>query len=144
MDNHTASKVLSGTWGQMWLNGDLMADTTALQAKVTLTKSVIPMCGSLVDGVKITGMTLAGTVTLNKTTSAFITLLGDNIKAGKTEAFTIMSNLADPDSDGAERISLTGVIFDEVTLLDWTAKKEGSITMPFTFQDWDLLDTIAS
>lgn len=142
MDSYNASQVLSGTFGDMWLNGDMMAETTALQAKVALTKATIPMCGSLVDGVKVTGITLKGTVVLNKVTSKFITLLSADIKAGKTPEFTIISLLADPDGLGAERISLTGVIFDELTLIDWTAKKEGVETMPFTFQDWNPIDLI--
>ena len=39
MDKYKASDVINGTWGEMWLNGDLMAETIALQAKVTLTKT---------------------------------------------------------------------------------------------------------
>ena len=142
MDSYNASQVLSGTFGDMWLNGDMMAETTALQAKVTLKKSVIPMCGSLVDGQKVTGIELKGTVKLNKVTSKFINLLSADIKKGKTTEFTIISLLADPDGLGAERISLTGIIFDELTLIDWEAKKEGTESMPFTYQDWVLLDTI--
>jgi len=142
MDSYNASQVLSGTYGDMWLSGNMMAETTALQAKVTLKKSTIPMCGSLVDGQKVTGMELKGTVKLNKVTSAFINLLSADIKLGKTPVFSIISLLADPDGLGEERISLTGVIFDELTLIDWEAKKEGTESMPFTFQDWTILDTI--
>ena len=143
MDSYNASQVVSGTFGDMWLNGNMMAETTSLQAKVALTKTTITMCGSLVDGQKVTGMTLKGTVVLNKVTSAFINLLSADIKLGKTPEFTIISLVADPDALGSERISLTGVIFDELTLIDWTAKKEGTETMPFTFQDWTPIDTIS-
>jgi hypothetical protein len=142
MDSYTADQVINGTFGQMWLDGNLMAETTALQAKVTLTKTAVNICGKLVSGQKVTGMELKGTVKLNKVTSAMIKANSDNIKAGKTPEHTIISNLADPQSLGAERIVLTGVMFDELTLVDWEAKKNGEESVPFTFMDWDLLDVI--
>ena len=142
MDNYKAAQVISGTFGEMWLNGDKMAETIALQAKVTLKKAAIVMCGTLVDGQKVTGMELKGTLKMHKVSSYMIKALSDSIKKGKTPEFTIISKLADPDSMGSERIVLKQVTFDEVTLVDWEAKKEGEVSMPFTFMDWDPLDLI--
>lgn len=142
MDNYTADQVINGTWGEMWLDGNKMAETSALQAKVTLKKTAINMCGTLVDGQKVTGMELKGTVKIHKVTSAMIKANSDAIRSGKTPEHTIVSNLADPQSLGSERIVLKGVMFDELTLVDWEAKKNGEESIPFTFQDWDLLDVI--
>lgn len=142
MDKYKASDVINGTWGEMWLNGDLMAETIALQAKVTLTKTAVNMCGTLVAGQKVTGMDLKGTMKINKVTSYMIRANSANIKAGKTSEYTIISNLADPQSMGAERIVLKGVMIDELTLIDWEGKKNLEESIPFTFQDWDLLDLI--
>jgi len=83
MDNYTADQVLNGTWGEMWLNGDLMAETTALQAKVTLTKTAVNLCGTLVAGQKVTGMELKGTLKMNKVSSAMIKANSANIKLRK-------------------------------------------------------------
>jgi len=142
MDKYKASDVINGTWGEMWLNGDLMAETIALQAKVTLTKTAVNMCGTLVAGQKVTGMDLKGTMKINKVTSYMIRANSANIKAGKTSEYTIISNLADPQSMGAERIVLKGVMIDELTLIDWEGKKNLEESIPFTFQDWELLDLI--
>jgi len=142
MDSYNASQVLNGTWGEMWLNGDLMAETIALQAKVTLTKTAVNMCGTLVPGQKVTGMDLKGTMKINKVTSYMIRANSANIKAGKASEYTIISNLADPQSMGAERIVLKGVMIDELTLVDWEGKKNLEESIPFTFQDWELLDLI--
>jgi hypothetical protein len=142
MNNYTADQVINGTWGEMWLDGNLMAETTALQAKATLTKTAVNICGQLVAGQKVTGMELKGTVKLNKVSSAMITANSAAIKAGTTPEHTIISNLADPQSLGAERIVLMGVMFDELTLIDWEAKKNQEESIPFTFMDWNLLDTI--
>jgi len=142
MNNYKAGQVISGTWGEMWLNGNKMSETSSLQAKVSLKKTSVNMCGSLVDGQKVSGMELKGTLKMHKVSSTMINYLSASIKNGKTPEFTIISKLADPDSLGAERIVLKSVIFDELTLIDWEAKKNGEESMPFTFMDWDLLDLI--
>ena len=36
---------------------------------------------------------------------------------------------------------MKGVSFDDLTLADWEAAKLGTIEAPFTFEDYDLLDT---
>ena len=82
------------------------------------------------------------TIKLNKVTQYFINLQSENIQAGKTTSCTIISKLQDPDSDGAERIKLTGCTFDELTLANWEAKKLGEESVPFSFTGWELLDTI--
>lgn len=142
MDNYNASQVINGTWGEMWLNGDKMAECTSLQAKVSLKKTAVPMCGTLAEGQKVTGIELKGTMKLNKVTSKMIRLLSDSIKKGKTPEFTIMSALKDPDALGTERVVLKGVTFDELTLIDWEVKKLADESFPFTYMDWEPLDLI--
>ena len=74
--------------------------------------------------------------------SYFIRKLGDAIKAGKTPTSEIITNLKDPDAFGEEKIKLTGVVFDELTLADWEAKKNGEESIPFTFDSFEVLDSI--
>ena len=50
--------------------------------------------------------------------------------------------LSDPDSWGAERVALYNVSFDDMTLADWKAATVGSVTAPFTFSRYELLDLI--
>ena len=40
-----------------------------------------------------------------------------------------------------KRIALMGVSFDDLTLADWEAAKLGQIESPFTFNDYQMLDT---
>ena len=40
-----------------------------------------------------------------------------------------------------QRISVTGVSFDDLTLADWEAARLGQIEAPFTFEDFDILDS---
>lgn len=140
--NYNPEKTINGTFGSLWIDDYFLAEVTGLEAKVTLEKTEVNQVGTLAKGYKITGMDCKGTIKLNKVTSYFINFLSGNIQAGKTTSCTIISKLEDPDSDGAERIKLTGCTFDELTLANWEAKKLGEESVPFSFTGWELLDTI--
>ena len=142
MKSKTPDKVINGTFGECWIDGEYMAETTALNAKVTLEKAEVHQTGKLSKGYKVTGIDGKGTLKLNKVSSYFIKKLNDNISAGKTTTATIISNLSDPDANGSERIQLDGCTFDELTLVNWEAKKLGEESIPFTFTSWKTVDLI--
>ena len=142
MKSYTPEKVINGTFGEVWVDDDYMAEVTALEAKVSLDKTEVNQVGTLAKGYKITGIDGKGTLKLNKVSSYFIKKLSDNTKAGKTTTCTIISKLNDPDSFGAERIQLNGCTFDELTLANWEAKKLGEESIAFSFTSWEVLDTI--
>ena len=56
--------------------------------------------------------------------------------------FTLMGKLADPDSNGTERIVVKNVSFDDLTLMDFEVNALGGTEHPFTATDWEILDTI--
>ena len=134
--------VLNGTWGNVWIDSDHMAQATALQAKFKLTKTDVTQTGTLAKGQKITGIEGTGTLKLNKTSSYFISRLLSDIKQGKSPVITIITDIDDPTVNGNERVKLTGVTFDELTLADWEAGKLGEESYPFTFEDAELIDAI--
>lgn len=134
--------VLNGTWGNVWIDSDYMAQATALQAKFKLTKTDVTQTGTLAKGQKITGIEGTGTLKLNKTSSYFISRLLSDIKQGKSPVITIITDIDDPTVNGNERVKLTGVTFDELTLADWEAGKLGEESYPFTFEDAELIDAI--
>jgi len=142
MKSYTPERVINGTFGEVWVDDDYMAEVTALEAKVSLEKTEVNQVGTLAKGYKVTGIDGKGTLKMNKVTSYFIKKLSANTKAGKTTTCTIISKLADPDALGAERIQLNGCTFDELTLVNWEAKKLGEESIAFSFTGWDVLDTI--
>ena len=142
MKKYEPQRVINGTFGEMWIDGEYMAEVTGLNAKVTLEKTDVSQTGTLVKGYKVTGIDCKGTIKMNKVTSYFILKLSENLKKGKTTTATIISNLNDPDSNGNERIQLDGCIFDELTLIDWETKKMGEESIAFTFTSWTVLDEI--
>ena len=68
--------------------------------------------------------------------------IGSEIRNGKDLRFTIISKLDDPDAYGAERIAAKNVSMDDLTLADWEAGVNGTIEAPFTFTDYNFLDTV--
>ena len=137
------NKVINGTWGNVKINGEIVAEATGLEAKVSIEKEEVKQTGTLAKGYKITGTDGKGTIKLSKVYSRFINLMNENLKEGKSTVATVESLLEDPASGGAkEGVVLKGCIFDELTLADWEAKKIGEESVAFTFTDWDISDTI--
>ncbi|MCT4605861.1 MAG: phage tail tube protein [Marinisporobacter sp.] len=138
------NRVINGTWGEIWLDGDKVSELTGLEAKVTLKKEDVNMCGVLAKDTKVTGWEGKGTVKMHKVNSRMAIKLGDMIKKGKDIRFTIVSKLADPDTVDAqsERVALTGVSFDDLTLMNFEAKALGKVECPFTFTGYDFTDVI--
>ncbi len=137
-----AKRAISGTWGECWLDGELVGECYGLQLKVAMNKEDVAMCGTMAVDKKVTSYALTGTLKLHKATSRMSQLIGEKIKKGKDVRFTIISKLADPDAYGAERIAAKGVSFDDLTLADWEAKTVGKVECPFTFTDYSFLDLI--
>ena len=139
---YSPERTINVTFGSLWVDDYFLSEVTGLEAKVSLEKTEVNQVGSLAKGYKVTGIDCKGTIKLNKVTSYFINLLSENIKNGKTTTCTIISKLDDPDAFGSERVKLTGCTFDELTLANWEAKKLGEESIPFSFTDWELMDTI--
>ena len=129
----SAARVLSGTWGQVWLNGDLVAECFGLQAKMAYNKEEVPICGQMGVDTKITSYKGSGSMRMHKVSSRMARAIGADIRNGKDVRFTIISKLADPDGYGTERVALKNVSFDDLTLADWQAATVGTVTAAFTF-----------
>ncbi|MGN0512740.1 MAG: phage tail tube protein [Lachnospiraceae bacterium] len=142
MTTYNDRNVINGTYGEVWVNEDYMAESTGLEAKMSLEKTEVNMCKRLSKGYKITGTDGKGTLKMNHVSSYFVLKYGEAIKKGQTPDVSITTRLADPDAFGAEEIKLTGVIFDELTLANWELKKNGEESIPFTFTDFEVIESI--
>ena len=138
----SAKRVVSGTWGEVWLDGDKVSECYGLQAKASFNKEDIALCGQMASNKKVTSIDCTGSLRLHKVTSRMAQAIGENIRNGRDVRFTIVSKLKDPDAYGAERVVLRNVSFDDLTLADWEAKSVGKVECPFTFTDYEFLDVI--
>lgn len=137
-----AERVINGTHGELWLDGDKVSEAKGLSAKVEMQKEEIPVCGKMGTDTKLMGYKGTGSVKLYKVNSRMTIKLSDSIKKGINPRLQILSTLKDPAAFGAERILIKDAAFDDLTLADWEAAVKGEIEAPFTFTDWDPVDTI--
>lgn len=138
-----ARNVISGTHGKVFFDDEEVMQLKAFQAKDEYKKEDIQCCGTMSVGYKITSVEGKGSLKTNKVDSMLIRKLAFRVrKDGKTPTFTLVGSLADPDGLGAERIAFYNVVFDDLTLFDFESAKPGEIEAPFTYENYDLLDTI--
>ena len=127
---------------EVWINDEPIDEIGAFQAKYEFEKEDVNIMGDMFLHKKVIGYSGTGSMTLKKTNSRMIKLLIDYIKEGLEPEITIVGKLADPGNGGSERISITGVSFDDLTLFDFEVGALGQTECPFTFDDYNFLDLI--
>ena len=137
-----ATKVVNGTYGQVFLNDDEVGEMKAFQAKLEFQKEEVKIAGQMAVDTKIMSYTGKGSLQLHKVNSRMVKALLKDIKAGKDPRFTLIGKLADPSSNGAERIVIKNVSFDDLTLFDFEVGAVGATECPFTFTDLECIDLI--
>lgn len=68
--------------------------------------------------------------------------LSESVKKGKMPKFTIIANLNDPDVNGTERVTLYRCQLEKTVLMDWEAGKNCEESYSFTFEDWEINNSI--
>ena len=64
----SAKRVINGTYGEVWVDGEKVAETTACQAKVAKNKETIYLCGKFMTDTKATSA--SGTGSTHKASGA--------------------------------------------------------------------------
>lgn len=141
MNNFNAAQVYNGTWGQIWYDGEYLAEVTACKAEVGYKKTAVSQVQKMADGQKIIGLEPKGEFKLHHVNDSVMKKEHAAIKAGKTPTHTIISNINDPDAVGAERAAYYNCVLDKAILSDWEAGKLSERSYGFTFDDWDLIET---
>lgn len=138
----SAKRIMSGTWGELWLDGDYVAECYKFQAKYSFNKTEVSLAGQMAVDTKINSIKGTGSMGLHKASSRMVIKIGDAIQNGKDLRFTLVSKLDDPDAYGAERVAISNVSLDDLTLADWEVAVNGKIETPYTFTKHKFLDTV--
>lgn len=131
-----ASRTILGTYGQIFIDGVWQTNLNHLEANVEIQKRELNLSGDPWVRHKKGPMKGTGTMSGFKVTS-------DMIRRG-FQKFEIISKLADPEAYGYERIRLMNVMPDRLQLANWTAGEEVTEEIPFTFEEYELLDPIVA
>lgn len=136
------NKTINGTFGRVWVNDEVRANIKSFEAKVTMSYEDVSVADDLSTHKKYMGYEGEGTATFTKFDSYFAKLLVDGIRTGNVPEVSIVARLDDPAAYGAERVKLSEVTFDELTLLKFEGKTITEEEMPFKFADFEFLDMI--
>lgn len=142
MDAFEHRNVIQGGWGELWLDGEYLAEVISFEATVEQESETVNQCGGRPSGEKPTGRKGEGTIKLHKVSSLGIRKMSDKFKKNQQVICTIDSKLADPDALGTERVTIKNATFKKLTLASWEAAKLGEEEFSFSFSDWDIKEVI--
>lgn len=136
-------QTLSGTWGEVWIDGEKIFELSKIEQKVTINREDVQVDMDIDS--KATGMKGEFTLAVKKVYTRFFRIL-DQIKQGKDVRVQIIAKLADPDTVGGqqERYSTDNCWFNDLPLIGWEKGKlvEQEFTGGFTPSDMINLDQI--
>lgn len=119
----------------------------SLEATIEKNKVAVPVLGKTNTPQRSAGWTGSGTMTIYYVTSVFRQLMRDYIKTGKDFWFDLQVINEDENSGtGKQTAMLLGCNLDSVIAAKFDATSDDMLDeeMPFTFNDYDILDQFTS
>lgn len=136
-------RILSGNWGELWIDGDLIGEMNKVEVKISYEREDVQV-GVDID-TKFKSQKGEYTIGLNKVYTRFENYR-NNLSAGKDRRFQIIALLKDPDATGAqmERYSFDNCWLNELPVIssEKGSKMTQEITGGFTPSDMLNLDEI--
>lgn len=137
-----ASRVINGTYGTVWVDGELWAEVDSFTARINPEYDDVNFANDSATYRKGIGWASEGTMTIKKIYSRMQRKLAQGIKNGIYPRCQIVGKLADPEAWGTERVVLYDVTFDGFNLLHFEQKTVLNEDISFAFSDYDLPDLI--
>lgn len=109
------NQVYCGTYGRVWINETLLGNVKKFEAKKKAVYEDFDLSEKMSKSRKIVGLEVSGTISLTKVDSFAAKLLSDAWDKGITPEIKIVSRVLNPDTNEEERVTITGVTFDEIT-----------------------------
>ena len=138
--NH--NKVIRGTHGKTWVDGERMSNVKSFEAKASITYEDMDVNGDYGTKKRYMGYSIAGTMTLHKFDSFIVGKYHKGLMTGELPDMSIVAALDDPAAYGAERVDLRDVKLDEITLSKFENKTLTEEEVPFTAGSYEFLDLI--
>lgn len=136
------NKIIRGTFGRLFINSQPMANVKSFEIKASINYETVNINGELCEQQRMTGYNLSGTMVLHKIDSFITKLIGDGLSTGVLPTIKIVGTLADPDSNGSERIEVYDVTLDEMTLLAFENASVQEESVPFKAGGYRFIETI--
>lgn len=137
------NRVLTGSGGNVWINGKLLAQVKAIELKVSGNFEELTFCGDNSTYNRYTGFTGEGTITMQKIDSTVLDLIGDAYLTGVMPNIKIITKLTDKATNKSERVAVSDVIITEFMLAKFEAKALLEEELPLKFSQYEILEKIA-
>ena len=144
MATRKAKRVINGTHGAVWINGEKLFDLESIELRVNIEWEDVFFPEETGKKRKFIGWTGEGSLVVKKIFSRGIGLLAPGVKSGQMPEITITTKLADPDAYGTERVSVTDVTFNEFLLAKIEQRALLTEELGFEFGDFDIIEEIKS
>lgn len=141
MDAITNNSFLHGAGGAVWVDGEELAQVMSVELKVTGQFEEVSVCGNFHTYQQYVGYTVEGTLKLQKINSTQAAKIMSAYESGEMDDATIITKLENKKMGGAERVSVTGVVFTELGQ-NFEAKKLVEESIPFKAVKYEYLDRI--
>lgn len=142
MARPNASRIVNGTYGSVWFDGERWAEVNSFEAKVTVKHEDVNFACEGATFKKALGWSGEGSMTIKKIYSRVQEKMAEKVRKGTYPRFEIVGKLADPDAYGSERVVIRDVTVNEFMLLKFEQKTVGSVDIPFAFSDYEMVDMI--
>lgn len=136
------NKIIRGSFGRLWINGKHLANVKSFELKATMNYEAVNINGELCEQNRYLGYALAGTMLLHKVDTYVAKLVKDGMVTGSLPTIKLVGSLADPDSNGSERVEVYDVTLDEVTLMQFENATVSEESVPFKAGGYRFIDTI--
>ena len=136
------NKVIRGTFGKVWVDGDRMSNVKSFEAKASITYEDMDVNGDFGTKKRYMGYSISGTMTLHKFDSLIVGKYHKGLMTGELPDMSVVAALDDPTAYGAERVALRDVKLDEITLSKFENKTMTEEEVPFTAGSYEFLDLI--
>ncbi|GEC93510.1 phage tail tube protein [Brevibacillus brevis] len=142
MARNDSRKIVNGTYGRVWVDGELWAEVDSFEAKVTINSEDVTFANDPATYQKELGWAGEGSMTIKKIHSRVQRKMAADVKQGKYPRFSIVGKVEDPGASGAERVAIHDVTISEFMLLKFELKTTGSEEIPFKFSDYEMIDML--
>ena len=136
------TKVLHGSYSEVYINGVRDVLATKIEVKVTGDFEDGAFCGDYGTFPIYNGYSIEGTITDKKLDSTLEVAIAEGYRTGVMPDIVLITALTNPATRQVERWSVAGVVFTEVALANIEAKKAVERELPFKAETYKSLEAI--
>lgn len=137
----TAPRVMSGTFGMLYWNGEPVYEVNSFEAKLKVNRETVTFAGDTTEDSKLMGTSGEWSFKIKKGYSRGQEL-ATQIKNGIDPRATFIGKVDDPDAFGSERVVLYNCWFGDLTLASFESGKVLEEEFSGGFTDFDFPDSV--